>query len=218
MGQSIEPLNSLLNYEPAGCVAIAVGQIIVANKYSNTVVFDSVTCNLDTLETVRHYSHPDSLSTPYSSNACNQAAHFIYYLRSPNLLNMTGTSADADDAVNAFEYLGYNNVENIHNELSFTSSMSARVINMLDNYYPVFVGGSRWNAGHAWVVDGYLYSQGLLFFHINWGWNGGRDGYYDYGIFDSGRTHLSDAIDYPYSFSGPEHHYFYNFSMIEYSF
>lgn len=217
-GQSIEPLNSLLNNAPAGCVAIAVGQIIVANKYTNTLVFDGVTCNLDTLETVRHYSHPDSPSTPYSANACNQAAHFINFLRSPDLLNMTGNGATDEDAANAFGYLGYNSVEIIGNNYSFTSFMSGKVINMVNNHYPVYVAGTdQTYGGHAWVVDGYFYTSGILLFHVNWGWNGYRDGYYDYGIFDSGQSHYADiAIDGNNSFYGPELNFVYNFAMIEY--
>lgn len=218
-GQSIEPLNSLLNNGLVGCVAIAIGQIIVANKYSNTLVFDGVTCNLDTLETVRHYSHPDSLSTPFSANACNQAAHFITFLRSSDLLNMTDNGATDEDAANAFEYLGYDNVEIIGNNYSFTPFMSGKVIDMVNNHYPIYVAGTdQTSGGHAWVVDGYFYTSGLLLFHVNWGWNGYRDGYYDYGIFDSGRSHYADiAVDGNNSFYGPEYNFSYNFAMIEYT-
>ena len=215
--QDLEPLNNLVDGH-VGCVAIAVGQIVVANKYSNTLLFDGVICNLDTLETVRHYSNPSSQSTPYSVNACYQASHFIKYLRSEDLLNMNGPESNAEAAKNAFSFLGYTNVEKTSNLLSFTHTMSGKVVNMLYNNYPVYVDGSRWGSGHAWVVDGFLYTQGILLFHINWGWNGIRDGYYDYGVFDTGRNHLLDSIidTDDSSINVEDHHYFFDFSLIEY--
>lgn len=216
--QEVSPLDSLVT-GLSGCATIAVGQIIVANRYPNNMQFNNVMFNLDTLETVRHYSKPGSRSNPSSIIACSQAANFIVYLRSPDLLNMTGNGASADDVINALQHIGYSDVEKTHSLGSFSSDMSVRVMNMLNNNYPVFVGGGRWGGAHAWVIDGYLYSQSVLLFHINWGWNGYRDGYYDYGVFDSGATHIPDPIiDNGNSYSGPEYNYFFSFTIIEYSF
>lgn len=43
--------------------------------------------------------------------------------------------------------------------------------------------------GHVWVIDGYEFIPSMSFtgqyFHINWGWHGERDGYYNMGVFNT---------------------------------
>jgi hypothetical protein len=54
--------------------------------------------------------------------------------------------------------------------------------------YPVYIIGSTPNsspdygAGHAWVIDGETAGDKLYFyFHMNWGWNGTSNGYFNCG-------------------------------------
>lgn len=47
----------------------------------------------------------------------------------------------------------------------------------IDAQRPIlYTGVDATNGGHAFVLDGYD-SDGLV--HINWGWNGSEDGYFD---------------------------------------
>ena len=62
----------------------------------------------------------------------------------------------------------------------------------LDAGYPLIYDGTNpnTNGGHAFVCDGYS-PEGL--FHINWGWNGGSNGYYQLSVLDD------DGDGYGYS-------------------
>ena len=62
----------------------------------------------------------------------------------------------------------------------------------LDAGYPFLYDGTNpnTNGGHAFVCDGYT-PEGL--FHINWGWNGGGNGYYQLSVLDD------DGDGYGYS-------------------
>lgn len=39
-------------------------------------------------------------------------------------------------------------------------------------------GQTKEGAGHAYVIDGYKYVDGVPYYHINWGWGGVSDGYF----------------------------------------
>ena len=53
------------------------------------------------------------------------------------------------------------------------------------------------NVGHAFIIDGYDPSTNL--FHVNWGWGGRSDGYYDLSFTDpSGRSWSRNALIYQY--------------------
>lgn len=59
---------------------------------------------------------------------------------------------------------------------------------------PVIYGGDDWSGGHSFVLDGYD-ADGLV--HINWGWEGDEDGYYDIALLNpSGYqfTYNQDAV------------------------
>jgi len=53
------------------------------------------------------------------------------------------------------------------------------------------------DTGHAFVIDGYDAVSGL--FHVNWGWGGAGNGYYDLTLTDpSGRSWSRNALIYQY--------------------
>ena len=81
------------------------------------------------------------------------------------------------------------------------------VYSMLQTERPVFIGALSGGVdGHAWVIDGlfqecrtvqcenlengrittYVERRAKMV-HCNWGWDGGSDGYYVSGIFDTGK-------------------------------
>ena len=52
----------------------------------------------------------------------------------------------------------------------------------LDARRPLFFSGTSASAGgHAWIVDGYTTVNGIIYFHVNWGWAGASNGYYQIG-------------------------------------
>lgn len=59
------------------------------------------------------------------------------------------------------------------------------VFRELNDGCPILYGGQSSAGGHAFVLDGYD-TAGRV--HVNWGWNGSMDGYYDIGSLNSYST------------------------------
>ena len=55
---------------------------------------------------------------------------------------------------------------------------------------PIYYSGndSKWENGHAFVIDGYN-ADGKV--HVNWGWGGYQDGFFDIGILTPARSNYS---------------------------
>ena len=52
----------------------------------------------------------------------------------------------------------------------------------LDAHRPLFFSGQSASAGgHAWIVDGYIIVNDIIYFHVNWGWAGSDNGYFQIG-------------------------------------
>ena len=75
--------------------------------------------------------------------------------------------------------------------------------NELKSGRPLYCGGqSETGIGHGFVIDGYRYLNEQLYFHVNWGWNGGSNGYFliDY-LRPSNSGEGVDDTNYGYSLS-----------------
>ena len=192
-----EPFDRFCDGHAAGCCTIAVGQIIVANRIAPSMVFDGVTCSWNNLCSVQNYTYPQGIGTP---TAQNQVAHFVKMLRSSSYCNISGSSGDSIGAKRAFEAFGYNNVTR---HWGFGSSTQESVKQCLSDGHPVYVDGLQpigSGDGHCWVIDGYYkkWFTGTFheFHHINWGWDGIYDGYYNVHDFDvSSRQFADTTID-----------------------
>ena len=105
------PFNSYTpNNAYPGCVAIAVAQIMEYNKKSNTMVFNGVTCNWNTMETVCNYTSINNIGTV---SAQKQVGNFIYELgkrRNCYVRYDNSSWAVADGAKRTLRNYGYNNV------------------------------------------------------------------------------------------------------------
>ena len=69
------------------------------------------------------------------------------------------------------------------------------IFTFLSDGHPVLYGGNSKSGGHAFVIDGYD-NRGLV--HVNWGWNGSQDGYYDLSSlngFSTGQEMIPVFID-----------------------
>jgi len=89
-----------------------------------------------------------------------------------------GSSASPDTACLALRGYGY--CDAILLRRSDCSDWLLRMINEINNGDPLFYCG--WNnegsEAHAFVCDGYKTVIGGYQFHFNWGWNGGKDGWF----------------------------------------
>ena len=166
---------------PTGCVPTAIAQIMAFEEFSSTMVFDGETCSWSEMKTVRTYPNASSDGTP---EGARQVAHFLKALGSPSNCNVTyspGASGAYDvRAKITLQNYGYSNVQ-LHYGCTFNNDLRLKVSQQLLYGHPAYVSGTtNDNKGHAWVVDGYYVNT----YHINWGWDGRSDGYYNAGVFD----------------------------------
>ncbi len=67
------------------------------------------------------------------------------------------------------------------------------IYEQLTERLPLVYGGSSWSSGgHSFVFDGYD-ADGLV--HVNWGWSGSEDGYFDVAVLDPGYYNFSQGQD-----------------------
>ena len=190
------PFNSNV---PAGCVAIAIAQIMSVYSYpaSITLTYPSESASVQTLDWEEmkqavHYTitHTDTCL------ACTQLAILLREIGNRVQMNYGVGGSSASSALYArstLESFGYES--SAYQDYSLTS-----VINSLDARHPVYIRANNSDGeGHAWVVDGskytckkdvtYLVSNTSLtevareyvenwYLHFNYGWGGSSDGYY----------------------------------------
>ncbi len=217
---------------PAGCVPVAVGQILAYNEYGTA---GGRSFNWDTLKSIYHYAN---IYAEISETAKNQASDFMQFLGSKENCNVTysteGSGAYADGAKRTFENFGYSGLSKRY---GFESGDVEKVLEQLAKNLPVFVGGQGKsystedqkyvNSGHAWVIDGVIVKQYVRpatgqildyknIFHINWGWRGDCDGYYDEGVFDTtDRSDIENSFDSGSSLT--KAYYTWNYRVVLYT-
>ena len=197
---------------PAGCVPIAVGQILAYNEYGTA---GGRSFDWDMLKSIYHYS---DLYADISDAAQKHASDFMQFLGLKENCNVTydpdGSGAYADGAKRTFKNFGYSGVSKRY---GFESGDVEKVLEQLEKQLPVYVDGcgksyndnakKYENSGHAWVIDGVIVKHYVRpatgqvldaknIFHINWGWKGDCDGYYDEGVFDTtDRSNIENGFD-----------------------
>lgn len=177
-----------------GCMPTAVSQIM---KYYNhpaqatgstsyywergnemvDVDFSNVTFNWSAM--------PNTLTSASSATAKQEVSNLMYYVAAGIQANFGrdqdgGTDASAiyiEDALG--DYFGYDKSSMYAAALAaYTTSEWRNLIkNELDASRPVLYTGQDGNLGHAFVCDGYDFTNGE-YFHINWGWGGILNGYF----------------------------------------
>ena len=106
------------------------------------------------------------------------------------------------------------------NNLIVTSKSVIPVEDALRNLQTLLDGAK----GHAWVIDGllvykYIFYTATLYnlFHINWGWNGTNDGYFEQGVFDMTNRHSIETGFDSGANSTQSSNYTWNYRIITYS-
>lgn len=201
------------NYS-AGCVVIAVAQILLSTKNFTHTTSSGYICSSQTMKTVCHYSAPLDAGT---ESAKNQAGQFVYALGNSSLLcnvsyGANGTSGTAAGAKRTLEAFLYNNVKK---RTGFGSTNQSRATEQIRKGLPVYLDGckSLSLSGHAWVLDG----EWGNYYHVNWGWGGSMDGYYAKGVFNTSKRAGIDSMDTVTSTVTETYNYTWVFRMVTYS-
>lgn len=153
-----------------GCVSVAMAQVMRYHSHPQGYNYSSM---------------PDTLGNIH--NATLMADIFNAFPSSEHIILCNGTGIRYDDnhyASVMTDSFGYSSAtQGTYN--------SSRVRGNLDLGRPVILGGGGSNGttfGHMWVADGYLRGvfcsgQSLLKLHMNWGWSGQGNGFYNYDDF-----------------------------------
>lgn len=102
---------------------------------------------------------------------CGQSVEMIY---SP-----ATSSAITSNVLSALtKYFGCDSdVRYLKAEYFSDSAWAEKLYDELSQQRPILLSGQSTSGGHAFICDGYEASSG--FFHINWGWSGSYNGYFD---------------------------------------
>ena len=176
-----------------GCVAITMTQIMRYYKYpkegkgSNTYSMNGETLSADF--SASPYQWDKMLPIYEKGKYTDEEAKAV-----SELMRQVGISVNMDykpnfsssytrSAQNALiKYFGYNpNMNRYTRNYYSEQEWMDMVFNELSQHRPIYYSGNdrNWENGHAFVIDGYN-AEGKV--HVNWGWGGYQDGYFDIGI------------------------------------
>lgn len=170
-----------------GCVATAMAQIMYYWRYpecgKGTVAYTTETHGWSFNDNLENYPFEyDKMLTYYTGDesteaqmavarlmyACGMAVgmDYCYYSSGGGVTPEILTSHFGYDEACAYRY-----------RQDFTvAEWNELIMNELDNGRPVLYRGANMLSSHMFICDGYD-SDGL--YHINWGWGGGYDGWFD---------------------------------------
>ena len=159
---------------PAGCVAVAMGQIM---KYWNYPVYlqnrsDQFDwCNMrDSLITTSANYEKERNAIAYLLWQCGLAVDMDYCSDEPCEASSSSNSSIDDALIDVFNYSSDADYKTKAMHLSEWTNL---IKSDLDNGWPVIYGGLHLGGGHSFVCEGYTSDNMFLF---NWGWCGNYDG------------------------------------------
>lgn len=205
---------------PTGCVATAMAQVMYYHQYPEkgtgniTYSFQDRILSADFNNTYYQWSLmiPTYKKGQYSDESALAVATLMYQcgVSIKMQYNVGGSGAFSYNAATALrKNFGYHENLQIHYRDYYTAKeWINKVYNELKAGRPIiYTGVDENNGGHCFVVDGYDQNN---FVHVNWGWDGMNDGYYDIALlnpsgnkFSQGQTMLT-GVDKPTA--NIEHH------------
>lgn len=218
--QRQECSNDCYNYYisgyPCGCVATAMAQLMRHHQHPTTgigaltfsIEIDEVTQDADTRGgdgTGGAYNWSLMMADPDCSITQSEREAIGALCWDAGLsVNMsyttTGSGANTLNAktafINTFDYSnavkGYNSGNNIG------TALNAMVNPNLDAGYPVVLGITG-DGGHAIITDGYGYDSSTLYHHLNMGWGGYEDAWYNLPTVDAGSYNFNSVYKAVYN-------------------
>lgn len=199
---------------PSGCVATAMSQIMNYYKFplqgsgyfSYRSSSKNYNCSFDFGNTVFKW---DKIYNSYKSSFVNgdAVAELTYACGVSVGMDYTekGSGAYMADAPYALiNFFNYNkNTTYRYRPYFSTAEWYQMLCGELQAGRPVLYGGIDSNSGgHAFIIDGCNSKTGM--FHINWGWGGSFDGYYELDALDPDKYRFSTYQDMVINISATE--------------
>lgn len=189
-----EPFNALCpivgtERSVVGCVATAMAQVMnywewpVTGKGNLSYLLDNETIvSADFSKSTYDWANmADSYNGSYTTEQANAVAQLSYDCGVAVRMSYSPEASGALDGNVPYalaQYFGYKT--QLYRRDAYTSSAFLSIIkNELDNKRPMLFAGNGSAGGHEFVVDGYDSNN---FLHINWGWGGISDGYFDMNL------------------------------------
>jgi hypothetical protein len=188
------------NY-PAGCPATAIGQIMRFHQWpKSSVGVRSEKINVDGVWQQRALRGGDGLGGPYdwasmvlvpdATTTVAQRAAIGALLHDIGVALPTTYTASGSGAMTAFPAgFGYENVSTVVMAESDAALRWEQVLMAvranLDATLPVLLSINGTVGGHSVVCDGYGYNMATLYHHLNMGWNGADNAWYNLPSIDS---------------------------------
>ena len=178
----------------AGCVAIALSQILICNGISGTFTYDPIFFGKESMYCDSHTMQGSASVIVANPVKSAMVAHFVRYVGwtcdTWYFSNMAAfsTATRAKKALKDEFSFRYKNVK------KYNSYREDVILDMLRKNKPVFIlafsghveyyGWSDPGGAHAWVIDGYIKKDGKYLLHCDWGDFGRANGYYTSGVFN----------------------------------
>lgn len=146
---------------------------LVADFENTTYQWDDMIDNYDTR--LHNYTDAQAEAVATLMYHCGVAVEMNYGLDGSGAFSNMAATAYND----YFRYSAKLYLRDIYTEEDWMNMIYSE----LSSNRPIQYGGAtNTNAGHSFVFDGYN-AEGLV--HVNWGWSGSGDGYYDVAILNS---------------------------------
>ena len=184
------------NLSATGCVATAMAQVMMYWKYPNELKADIQGYKTSTHELTiagetkgQKYDWDNMLPTYTNNNYTQTQADAV-----AKLMLHCGKAVEMDYGEESganvtpgrlAKYFGYDSdlMLDLMRSCFTLAEWTALIDKELQAKRPILYGGQTTKSGHQFVCDG---SDGNGLYHINWGWGGYQDGYFDITILNPG--------------------------------
>lgn len=201
---------SASNY-PCGCVATAMAQLMRFHQHPvNGVGTTNFSITVDGATTNRSLRGGDGAGGPYvwasmplvpnAPTVAQRQAIGALTADAGVTVHMSyksgASTSDTRAAANAFRgVFGYSNaIRGWNGGANIGAGLDAMVNPNLDAGYPVLLGITGTPGGHAIVCDGYGYDNQTLYHHLNMGWSGADNVWYNLPTIETSNNGTFDTV------------------------
>ncbi len=201
------PLYEGTNRSVTGCVATAMAQVMMYYKNPKKLksTIESYTTKAYGINIPAIYSGatydwdnmlPDYSKSDYNSAQADAVAKLMYHCGAAVKMDYGPSSGANVTPTILATYFGYD--ADLMQDLTRTVFTLQQWMTLIDNELkakrPILYSGQASDEGHEFVCDG---SDGKGLYHINWGWGGYQDGYFDLTILQpqKGGAGSGSAVD-----------------------
>ena len=201
------PLYEGTNRSVTGCVATAMAQVMMYYQYPKELettikAYNTQTYGIQIPEISSGATYdwdnmlPDYSKSDYNSAQADAVAKLMYHCGAAVKMDYGPLSGANVTPTILATYFGYD--ADLMQDLTRTVFTLQQWMTLIDNELkakrPILYSGQASDGGHVFVCDG---SDGKGLYHINWGWGGYQDGYFDLTILQpqKGGAGSGSAVD-----------------------